>query len=151
MMTMRANKIKMMILTSFIGVSVGFGLFMLMFKPDLNFLSKGNMYCQDNGRSKPYCQYEGKITELYLNREGLLTVKLATPFSAEQFSVIKLDPNTVSLSHVAMLVTPFSPADALHIDTMQSWLTKAYVQGKDIKVHLRGDASGYLLIDRIWW
>lgn len=111
----------------------------------------GNLYCQDNGKSKPYCQYEGRISGLYLNDEGLLLVSLASPFVPEHLSAIGLDSANVSMMHVAMSTKTAAPADTATIQTMQQWLTHAYRDKRTVKVHLRGTHEGYMIIDRIWW
>lgn len=112
---------------------------------------KAMIYCDDNGKTKPYCQYKGRIVGLYINQEGLLTAELARPFSLEQFAKIGLDGNTVKLTHIAVSTKIDSPGDVLPTQTMQSWLTKAYQDGYEIQVHLREVKDGYLLIDRMWW
>lgn len=121
----------------------------------LNGLSTENkIYCNDNGRSVKYCQYEGRVKSLYLNKEGLLLVEFERPIRKEQLASIGV-PENVSDSTVALSIEDGFSEHSFSI--MYDLLNKAHVANPakkyNVRLHLRGVSvinENYMVIDRGW-
>lgn len=117
---------------------------------DRFYVGNQDIYCNDNGKSVPYCQYEGRLTGLYLNQEKTVTVTLKTPFSAEQLQQINYDPTDAKLNKVKIRYTDEDGNPLPMADSTYSLLSLAVVKEQYVRLHLRGMEDGYLLVDRVW-
>lgn len=107
-------------------------------------LSGGN-YCNDNGKSVPYCQYVGQLNAFYVNKDGLILYTLDTPFTEEQLAQIGYEIDAEKRDKVTI-----SLVDNVMTDIYTTALTQARLKGGSVKLHLRGIEDGYLVVDRIW-
>ncbi len=97
-----------------------------------------------NHSSGPYCRYQGKVQNIYINTGNTILIYFDTP----------LDPNVAS--GVGLTITQPSAA-AFDLDEnpefaklFYSTALAAQASNRNITLQMRGTFAGYLKFDRIW-
>ena len=91
-----------------------------------------------------YCAYEGKVRMIYANSGGLILMYFDAPVSVQSaqtagYTITNVDAGVVQISDNPEFAKLF-----------YSTALAAQSSKRNVMVQLRGVASGYLKIDRIW-
>ena len=107
------------------------------------FKTQPTAMCKSSKTSTPYCKYNGNITKVYLNAQGLVLVYLNADFSTK--SAKEYGYNVGSGSIVSLNIIE-NKAD-LHL-----YQTILFAMDEELAVelHARNTLSGYMKLDRIW-
>lgn len=103
-----------------------------------------SMFCKPQN-SSGYCQYNGKVASLYVNKSKHILMYFENPMndglpsSAGISGVSEYGAGLVDLGE-------YPEFGQLFYSTAMA----AQAQGKNVKVQMRGTAYGYMKIDRIW-
>jgi hypothetical protein len=92
-----------------------------------------------------YCEYTGKVYQVYVNSGGQIILYFDTPMTASQLASVGI--SGVSVLGAAMFNIAESPDYA---KMLYASLLAAQARGSNVQVQLWGTTSGYMKIDRIW-
>ena len=115
-----------------------FGL--LCFLSSLVFAGAPTCYSSYGG----YCQYTGKVKQIYINATNTILIYFDTPTTAQEASI---DGITITNGAAAAFNAPDNPEFA---KLFYSTALAAQASGREITMQMRGNLSGYLKFDRIW-
>lgn len=92
-----------------------------------------------------YCEYTGKVYQVYVNSNGEIILYFDTPMTAGQ-------PAAVGISGVTVLgAALFRLSDSPdYAKMLYASLLAAQARGSNVQVQLWGVVGGYMKIDRIW-
>ena len=94
--------------------------------------------------SGPYCQYVGKVSKVYVNDGNMILLYFDTPMDASA-------PANVGMSATRINAAAFLLSDNVDFGKLlYSTLLSAQASNREVTVQMRGDYSGYVVIDRIW-
>lgn len=101
--------------------------------------------CKTSSTSTPYCKYKGKISQLYINQQGLALAFIESPIDPEEAKKFGYNINSGQAFAVQL-----SLGNERIKDKFYQTLLSAFNQQHTVELHARRVASGYLEIDRIW-
>ena len=91
-----------------------------------------------------YCQYTGKVKQIYINRWNLILLYFDTPIAASEPAKAGYSINNRS---AAAFPVKESPEFA---KLFYSTALAAQASGRNVTIQMRGNQHGYLKFDRIW-
>ena len=118
------------------------GLFMSIFFLPQTYAAAPSCHTDTSG---PYCQYRGKVRQVYVNYTNIILVAFDTLLDLSL-------PTSVGISGVtnpnaAIIVISDNPTFAQYF---YSAVLAAQARGGEISIQMRGVSGGYLVADRIW-
>lgn len=100
--------------------------------------------CQLTSTGSPYCQYDGKVSRLYINTGGVILLYFDTPLNIENAEAVGYSPTSTAAT--AFLFSENEDFAKLFYSTALA----AQASGRAVTIQMRGTQSGYLKFDRIW-
>lgn len=103
---------------------------------------KNESLCRTNDSGKSYCRYKGTISQFYVNSDGLVLLIIGSDFdiaNAKEKGYVIKETNTVSLAK-----------DANQDDSMREYLYSAFLNKKEVELHMWSAENGRLVVDRFW-
>lgn len=91
-----------------------------------------------------YCQYTGKVTQIYTNSSNLILLYFEEPIDIANANSYGM--NIGNGSAAAFLATD-NPTFA---EMFYSTALTAQASGRSVTIQMRGSEQGYLKLDRIW-
>ena len=91
-----------------------------------------------------YCQYRGKVSQIYINRYNLILLYFDTAIAASEPAKAGFSINNRSAAAYAVKENPE------FAKLFYSTALAAQASGRDVIIQMRGNQSGYLKFDRIW-
>ncbi len=117
------------------------GLLLLVVAPGAN---AGAPTCTTH-TTGPYCEYTGKVDQVYVNDGGRILMYFDTPLDLTL-------PSAVGISGVTnSAATSYSvPTDPTFAQFFYSSILAAQARDVTVTIQMRGADAGYLVVDRIW-
>lgn len=91
-----------------------------------------------------YCQYSGKVAQIYVNSGNLVLLYFDVPISVSDANSYGMG---ISNGSAASLSITDNPDFANYF---YSTALAAQASGRNVTMQMRGSQSGYLKVDRIW-
>jgi len=99
--------------------------------------------CHQNG-SDPYCQYTGKVSNIYVNSGNLILMYFDT--SLDTTTAQEIGFNTSKNNAAAIKISDNEGFAKFFYSTALA----AQSSKRDVTIQMRGNVGSYLKIDRIW-
>lgn len=104
----------------------------------------GTPTCQLASNGSPYCSYNGKVKQIYINSGGLILIYFDTPLSIDNAASVGY---TITNGGVSAFSFAENPDFA---KLFYSTALAAQASGRSISMQMRGTISNYMKFDRIW-
>lgn len=91
-----------------------------------------------------YCQYTGKVTQIYTNSSNLILLYFEEPIDIANANSYGMN---ISYGNAAAFLASDNPTFA---EMFYSTALTAQASGRSVSIQMRGNEQGYLKFDRIW-